>query len=44
MLSVTEMLSLFLVQQLLAPLAGTQFGDALVCALDKINWLACPFS
>ena len=37
MLSVTEMLSLFLARQLLAPLAGTQFGDGLGTALDKIK-------
>ena len=36
-LSVTEMLSLYLGRQLLAPLAGTQFGDGLVSALDKIK-------
>ena len=37
MLSVTEMLSLFLARQLLVPLAGTQFGDGLGTALDKIK-------
>ena len=36
-LSVTEMLSLFLSRQLLAPLAGTQFGDGLSSAIDKIK-------
>jgi len=39
MLSVTEMLSLFLGRQLLAPLAGTQFGDGLTTALEKIKAL-----
>ena len=38
-LSVTEMLSLFLSQQLLSPLAGTQFGDGLATALQKIKGL-----
>ena len=38
-LSVTEMLCLFLSQQLLAPLAGTQFGDGLATALEKIKGL-----
>lgn len=38
-LSVTEMVSLFLGQQLLAPLAGTQFGDGLATALQKIRAL-----
>jgi len=37
LLSVTEMLSLYLSRQLLAPLAGTQFGDGLSSALDKIK-------
>ena len=37
MLSVTEMLSLFLSRQVLSPLAGTQFGDGLATALDKIK-------
>ena len=39
MLSVTEMLSLFLSRQVLAPLAGTQFGDGLATALEKIKAL-----
>ena len=39
LLGVTEMLSLFLGRQLLAPLAGTQFGDGLSSALDKIKAL-----
>ena len=39
LLSVTEMLSLFPSRQLLAPLAGTQFGDGLSSALDKIKTL-----
>jgi len=39
MLSVTEMLSLFLGRQVLAPLSGTQFGDGLATALDKIKAL-----
>jgi len=39
MLSVTEMLSLFLSRQILAPLAGTQFGDGLATALEKIKVL-----
>ena len=38
-LSVTEMLSLFLSQKLLAPLAGTQFGDGLATALQKVKAL-----
>lgn len=38
-LSITEMLSLFLSQRLLAPLAGTQFGDGLATALQKIKSL-----
>lgn len=38
-LSMTEMLSLYLSQQLLAPLTGTQFGDGLVTALEKIKAL-----
>ena len=38
-LSVTELLSLFLSRQLLSPLAGTQFGDGLGGALDKIKAL-----
>ena len=37
MLSVTEVLSLFLSRQILSPLAGTQFGDGLATALDKIK-------
>lgn len=37
MLSMTEMLSLFIGQQLLSPLAGTQFGDGLATALEKIK-------
>jgi len=39
MLSVTEMISLFLSRQLLVPLAGTQLGDGLATALDKIKAL-----
>jgi len=35
--SVTEVLSLFLSQQLLAPLAGTQLGDGLTAVLGKIK-------
>jgi len=35
----TEMLSLFLSQQLLLPLAGTQFGDGLQTAIQKIRAL-----
>ncbi len=38
-LTMTEMLSLFLSQQLLLPLAGTQFGDGLQTALQKIRSL-----
>jgi len=38
-LTVTEMLSLFLSQQLLLPLAGTQFGDGLQTAVQKIRAL-----
>ncbi len=36
-LSVTEMLSLFLSRQVLSPLIGTQYGDGLATALDKIK-------
>jgi proteasome accessory factor B len=36
-LTMTEMLSLFLSQQLLLPLAGTQFGDGLQTAIQKIR-------
>ena len=36
-LSMTEMLSLFLSQQLLLPLTGTQFGDGLQSTLSKIR-------
>jgi len=36
-LTVVEMISLFLSQQLLAPLAGTPFGDGLANALHKIK-------
>jgi len=36
-LTVVEMLSLFLSQQLLSPLAGTPFGDGLASALQKIK-------
>lgn len=38
-LTVTEMLSLFLSQQLLLPLSGTQFGDGLQTAIQKIRAL-----
>lgn len=37
MLSMTEMLSLFIGQQLLLPLSGTQFGDGLATAIEKIK-------
>jgi len=37
LLSVTEMPSLYLSRQLLAPLLGTQFGDGFSSALDKIK-------
>jgi proteasome accessory factor B len=36
-LTMTEMLSLFLSQQLLLPLAGTQFGDGLQTTIQKIR-------
>ncbi|MCP4711904.1 MAG: HTH domain-containing protein, partial [Planctomycetes bacterium] len=36
-LSVTEMLSLFLSQQMLAPLVGTQLGEGLGTLLDKVK-------
>lgn len=36
-LTMTEMMSLYLSQQLLAPLAGTPFGDGLATALQKIQ-------
>jgi len=35
--SVTEMLSLYLSQQLLAPLAGTQMGGGLATLMDKVR-------
>lgn len=38
-LTMTEMLSLFLSQQLLLPLAGTQFGDGYQTAIQKIRAL-----
>lgn len=38
-LTMTEMLSLYLSQQLLLPLAGTQFGDGLQTAIQKIRAL-----
>jgi len=38
-LTMTEMLSLFLSRQLLLPLAGTQFGDGLQTAIQKIRAL-----
>jgi len=38
-LTMTEMLSLFLSQQFLLPLAGTQFGDGLQTAVQKIRAL-----
>ena len=38
-LTMTEMLSLFLSRQLLLPLAGTQFGDGLQTAIQKIGAL-----
>jgi len=37
LMTVTEMLSLFLSRQLLAPLAGTQLGAGLSSAIDKIK-------
>ena len=37
--SLTEVLSLYLSQQLLSPLAGTQFGDGLARAIEKIKTL-----
>lgn len=36
-LSTTEMISLYLSQQLLLPLTGTQFGDGLASVLEKIR-------
>jgi predicted DNA-binding transcriptional regulator YafY len=36
-LSLTETVSLYLARQMLAPLAGTPFGDGLVSAFDKIK-------
>jgi len=41
-LTMTEMLSLFLSQQLLLPLSGTQFGDGLQTAIQKIRALLPP--
>lgn len=38
-LTMTEMLSLFLSKQLLLPLSGTQFGDGLQTAIQKIRAL-----
>jgi len=38
-LSVTEMVSLYLSRQLLAPLVGTQFGDGVAKAIEKIKAL-----
>jgi len=38
-LSVTEMVSLYLSRQLLAPLSGTAFGDGLASAIEKIKAL-----
>ncbi|MFP4053629.1 MAG: helix-turn-helix transcriptional regulator [Phycisphaerae bacterium] len=38
-LTMTEMLSLYLSQQLLLPLSGTQFGDGLQTAIQKIRTL-----
>jgi len=38
-LTMTEMLSLFLSRQLLLPLSGTQFGDGLATAIQKIRAL-----
>lgn len=38
-LTMTEMLSLYLSQQLLLPLSGTQFGDGLATAIQKIHSL-----
>ena len=40
--SITELLSLYLSQQLLAPLAGTQFGSGLATALEKIRTFLPP--
>jgi predicted DNA-binding transcriptional regulator YafY len=42
MLNLTEMLSLFLSRQVLAPLTGTQYGDGLATALDKIKAVLAP--
>jgi len=39
MLTMTEMISLFIGQKLLAPLDGTQFGSGLATALEKIKVL-----
>ncbi len=39
MLTMTEILSLFISQQLLSPLSGTQFGSGLSSALEKIKAL-----
>jgi proteasome accessory factor B len=38
-LTLAEMLSLYMSRQLLAPLAGTPFGDGIATALDKIKAL-----
>jgi len=40
--SVTEMLSIFLSQKLLAPLAGTQFGEGLDSLFEKIKATLTP--
>ncbi len=41
-LTLMETLSLFLSQQLLTPLAGTQFGDGLISAVQKIRAMLPP--
>jgi len=40
--SLTELISVYLSQQLLTPLAGTQFGEGLASLLDKIKAMLSP--
>ena len=40
--SLTELISVYLSQKLLAPLVGTQFGEGLASLLDKIKAMLSP--
>lgn len=40
--SLTELLSIYLGQKLLSPLAGTQFGEGLLTLMDKIKAMLSP--